>query len=120
MGKKKNERPLLRAFAVFFMLTIPFLLWVGLSKKGIVSVYKMDLERQKYVDRIKKLKKVNKELMEEIRRLKKDPAYVEKVAKRELGLIKENEVIYRFEDLQEKDQKQNGKFQGRLKNEDGQ
>ena len=38
----------------------------------------------------------NRELIVEIRRLKGDPQYLESVARKELGLVRENEVIYRF------------------------
>ena len=65
MIKKKKKRPFLKALLVLLCLTLPFMAWLGLSKRGVANLYKMDLERQKYVDRIKELKKENKELMEE-------------------------------------------------------
>ena len=37
-----------------------------------------------------------KELMNEIRRLREDRDYIETVARRELGLVKENELIIKF------------------------
>ena len=42
------------------------------------------------------LKEENRELIAEIRRLKGDPQYLESVARKELGLVRENEVVYRF------------------------
>ncbi len=42
------------------------------------------------------LKEKNRLLVDEIRRLKEDKEYFESVARKELGLIKENEIIYRF------------------------
>ncbi|RLB43973.1 MAG: hypothetical protein DRH12_01280 [Deltaproteobacteria bacterium] len=119
MKRIKKRRPLLKAALVLFCVTLPFLAWLGLSKRGVINLYKMDLERQKYVDRIKKLKKENKELMEEIRRLKKDPAYVEKVARQELGLVKENEIIYRFKNLPEEPQLETKRAHGSTADDNG-
>lgn len=56
----------------------------------------MQKENEELVVLIKALKGKNKELTAEIRRLKGDPGYLELVARRELGLVRENEVIYRF------------------------
>ena len=56
----------------------------------------MQKEKEESVVLIEELKGKNKELTAEIRRLKGDPRYLESVARRELGLVRENEVIYRF------------------------
>ena len=45
---------------------------------------------------IHKLKKNNQKLLEEIKRLRTDKEYIESVARKELGLIKDNEIFYRF------------------------
>jgi len=45
---------------------------------------------------IRDFKEKNRLLAAEIRRLKEDKEYFESVARKELGLIKENEIIYRF------------------------
>lgn len=49
------------------------------------------------MDKIRRLAGENQDLLEEIDRLRTDMKYVESVARRQLNLIKENEVIYRFE-----------------------
>jgi cell division protein DivIC len=51
----------------------------------------MDYERQ-----IQELTSKNTKLKEEKRLLKEDPEYFEKVARERMGLVKENEVIYKF------------------------
>jgi len=38
----------------------------------------------------------NKALQEEINRLENDPAYLEEKARKEYGMLKENEVLYIF------------------------
>ena len=56
----------------------------------------MQKEKEKSGVLMEELKEKNKELIAEIRRLKGDPQYLESVARKELGLVRENEVIYRF------------------------
>ena len=48
-----------------------------------------------YQRQMEALKKENKELAEERRRLK-DPVYFEKIAREKMGLIKEGEVVYQL------------------------
>ena len=56
------------------------------------------MERQAYLDNIRLLAEENRALLDEIHRLRSDMKYVESVARKELNLVKENEVIYRFEE----------------------
>lgn len=56
---------------------------------------------QKKLARLEQENKVlaeqNKALEEEINKLVNDPEYLEKVARKDYGLLKKNEVLYRFE-----------------------
>ena len=45
-------------------------------------------------------------LLEQIDRLQKDKEYIETVARRELNLIKKDEIIYRFDQNQDDQPKQ--------------
>jgi cell division protein FtsB len=56
----------------------------------------MEKKRQAYIERIRKVEEENQALIEEIRRLNTDPAYLESVARKELGFVKEDEILYRF------------------------
>ena len=56
----------------------------------------MQKEKEQSGALIEELKEKNKELIAEIRRLKGDPRYLESVARKELGLVRDNEIIYRF------------------------
>ena len=71
--------------------------WLGFGERGFIHLYRMDRERQAYLVRINKLERENRELLEEIRRLRYDREYVENLGRRELGLVKEDELMYRFE-----------------------
>ena len=59
----------------------------------------MQDRRQKNIDyerQIAELKKKNETLREEKRLLLEDPTYWEKVAREEMGIVREGEVIYRL------------------------
>ncbi len=71
--------------------------WLGFGERVLVRLYHIEMDRQDYYNRIQRLAEENDALMEEIERLHNDTDYVEAVARRQLGLIKENEVIYRFD-----------------------
>ena len=57
----------------------------------------MQKDRQAYLERIEQLKNGNQALLAEIERLRTDEQYLEAIARKELGLIKEDETLYRFE-----------------------
>ena len=87
--------------AIKFSLTALALLcllasWLAFGDRGLIYVYKKDKERQVYLERIDELKKENQRLMEEIDRLRNDSDYIEETARKELGMVRDGEVIYRF------------------------
>lgn len=90
--KRKFLKALL--LGLFFILLI--VSWLAFGDRGFIYLYRMDKERQEYQERIQKLEAANQELKDEIDRLRYDRDYIEETARKELGLVKENEVIYRF------------------------
>ncbi len=70
--------------------------WLGFGERGLFHLYEMDKERHVYRERIQRLQDENQRLIDEIKRLRDDREYIEAVARKELGLIKDNEFIYRF------------------------
>jgi cell division protein FtsB len=53
-------------------------------------------ERQQFGEQTVLLLKQNRALRDEAARLKQDDLYLESLARRELGLVKPNEVVYHF------------------------
>jgi cell division protein FtsB len=70
--------------------------WLGFGERGFIHLYRMEKDRQAHMARILKLQKQNQALLEEIKRLRTDREYLESVARTELGLVKDNEILYRF------------------------
>jgi cell division protein FtsB len=76
--------------------------WLGFGERGFIHLYRMEKDRQAHMERIRKLEKENQTLLEEIRRLHTDRQYLESVARTELGLVKDDEILYRFSREEEK------------------
>jgi len=70
--------------------------WLGFSDQGLIHLYRTDKERQAYNKRIHQLTEENQTLLDEIERLRTDTEYVESVIRKQLNMIKENEVIFRL------------------------
>ena len=85
----------------FSLLTLLFLglvvAWLGFGERGFIHLYRMDRERQTYLEKINALERENRELLDEIRLLRSERDYVEDLGRREMGLVKEDEIIYRVE-----------------------
>jgi cell division protein FtsB len=79
------------------------LAWLGFGERGFIHLYRMDRERQTYLEKINKLERENRELLDEIQRLRSDREYVENLGRRERGLVKEGEIMYRFGTKKEKE-----------------
>jgi cell division protein DivIC len=62
-------------------------------------------KNREYEQQILDLTKKNMKLKEEKRLLKDDPEYFEKVARERMGLVRENEVIYKFVPVEQMNEK---------------
>ena len=91
-----RNKKLLKITLFFLCVLAPLAAWLGFGKQGLVHLYRTDRERQLYVARILKLTEANQALLDEIDRLGHDMDYLASVARKELNLIKKNEIIYRF------------------------
>ncbi len=84
----------------FMLFTVSFaalvVAWLGFGQRGFIHLYRMEKEKQSYIDRIRKLEAENRTLLDEIERLLNDNDYLETVARRELGFVRQDEVLYRF------------------------
>ena len=64
----------------------------------ISKVYFLKNENRKIEKRIEDLKTENEAYREEIKAIKEDRKYLEKILREELGMIKEREKIFRFKE----------------------
>lgn len=89
----KKKHLLLLILFLFLILGI----FTFFGDKGILHLLRL----QKELDRIKevnvKIEDENRKLKEEVRRLHDEKRYIEEIARKELGLVKEGEIIYQFD-----------------------
>ena len=85
------------AIWLFFISIAVFLLFLP----SYAKMQDLKLKNAMYEQQIVDLEKLRIDLLEEKRLLEDDPEYLEKIAREKMGLIKENEVIYKITTAQE-------------------
>jgi cell division protein FtsB len=109
-----NRKEFLKIFCIVLLFVGLIVAWLAFGDRGFIHLYRMEKERQAYLERIRILEEENQNLLEQINRLRSDEEYIESEARKELGLLKENEVIYRFGEGHDKtEQGLNGKDSGK-------
>lgn len=91
-----NKKKFIKSFFLGMFIVLLVVSWLAFGDRGFIYLYKLDKERQEYLERIEELELANQELKDEIDKLRDDREYIEATARKELGLVKKNEVIYRF------------------------
>ncbi len=86
----------------YFLLASGVLLFIFLGialfgEHGIIDTLRIYREVKILEGRIEKIQDENKQLEEEIARLKNDKKYIEKIARENLGMVGKNEIIYFFD-----------------------
>lgn len=79
------------------LLVIGLLGLLLFGPNGLWQLYKIHAKTKELEQLIAEKNKENKQLEKQITRLKNDPAYQEEMARKELGWVRENEIIYQFE-----------------------
>lgn len=67
------------------------------GNKGFFDVWRLKKDRDNILSYNKTLEAENKDLEEKIRLLKTDKRYIAYVARKELGMIGKDEIMYKFE-----------------------
>ena len=88
----KKRRPFL---ALFLFLILGFFAFFG--DKGVLHLLRLQRELVRIKEINVKIEEENRKLREEVRRLQHEKRYIEEIARKELGMVKEGEIIYQFE-----------------------
>lgn len=81
----------------FALLIIVVMLALALfGEKGVLRAYKLSQEKHSLEAEIQSLQENNEALREEINLLRNDLEYLEDVARRDLGMVKDDELVYQF------------------------
>lgn len=93
-ARKSLKFSLIRLFFIFIFLAAAYTLIGGDS--GYIRINSLKKEKQRLIQEIQNLEARQEEMKREKIKLKDDLDYVEKVARERLGMIKENELLFRF------------------------
>jgi cell division protein FtsB len=85
-----------RRFTLIILLVMGFLILFG--RKGLIDNYKMQQKVKELIATNEQMLKENDKLKQEILLLRKDPKYIERLARNELGMVKKGDIIYRMSD----------------------
>ncbi|MFZ5572677.1 MAG: FtsB family cell division protein [Thermodesulfobacteriota bacterium] len=80
------------AFLCFLLLMIFF------GDNGFFDVLRLKEEKAVLAEKSRRTEAENVELYRTINRLKHDPKYIESIARKELGMVGQNEVIFKFKE----------------------
>ena len=89
--RKKAVKFLLISFAILG----PIAAWLVFGEYGLSRLHRKEMERQAYIENIRRMREENRDLMEEVHRLRNDREYIEAVVRNELHLVKPDEIVYR-------------------------
>jgi cell division protein FtsB len=92
---KKLSKKKVLLVVLFLFLTLGFLTFFG--DKGIFHLLRLRQELVRFKEANLKMEEENRKLKEEVKRLQHEKRYIEEIARKELGMVKEGEVIYQFE-----------------------
>ena len=88
------KQNLLLTFAVIALFVLLLLILFG--DKGLADLNMLEKNRDRLVEKNGRLMRENLSLYRSIERLKTDPAYIENIARQELGVVGENELIIKL------------------------
>lgn len=66
------------------------------SATGLPQLRHLEAERTKTLEQVSRLSQEISEIRAEVERIKSDPTAVEQVARDELGLVRQTEVVFQF------------------------
>jgi cell division protein FtsB len=64
------------------------------GEKGLVDLYRLKKEHVELIEANKEIARENQSILNEINRLKNDLVYVESVARKDLGFVSKEEIIF--------------------------
>lgn len=75
------------------IVSVPVMIF---SNDGLARLRHLEAEKVRADEEVSRLSAQIRKLRSEVRRMKEDPAMVERVARDELGLVRQTEVVFQF------------------------
>lgn len=97
VDQQQDKDVVKRAIPPWFIILVVLLFGFALfGERGVVRVYKAYLQKGELEETISELEQTNAELRREIDALRNDLKAIESIARRELGMVRPDELIYQF------------------------
>lgn len=80
---------------VLALVSVPVMMF---SPSGLPRLENLERERAEVNEDVSKLGQEIRELRAEVKRIKEDPHAVEQVARDELGLVRQTEIVFQFKE----------------------
>jgi cell division protein FtsB len=96
MGKEPKKIKLYFTILVVFSIFMIFLTLFGAH--GVLELKKLTNKYKGMLDNIAAVKVENRKLRIEIDKLKTSKNYIEELARKEFGMVKEGEIVFLFQD----------------------
>jgi len=81
-------------FSMVFVVLFSIFVMAIFGEKGLLDLYRLKKEYAELSETNKELARENQSLLNEINRLKTDLVYVESVARKDLGFVSKEEIIF--------------------------
>ncbi len=97
-NKKKlsrQERKRLK-YIIILVSVVVLLLLLFFPGRSLLSYHRMRKQVSSLIEQNRQLEQHNRELAAEIKRLQTDDAYLEQLARKKYGLLKDNEIVFEF------------------------
>ncbi|MBW1679592.1 MAG: septum formation initiator family protein [Deltaproteobacteria bacterium] len=95
MKELKGRFKYLIVVLIFIILMITY--YTVFGERGILQLRKLERNTEKIKASTEKIKQENENLKNEIELLQGDDQYIERIAREDLGLVREDEIIYKKE-----------------------
>ena len=82
--------------AALILAIVAVLVSALFGEHGVTHLLRLNAEQRKQSDATFSLLQQNARLLDEVRKLRSDQLYLEGLARRQLGLVKPNETVYRW------------------------
>jgi cell division protein FtsB len=82
--------------AAFAAVALLWCFFIVFGERGLWHLWRLGREKRALDDLNFLLRRENDALREKIERIRRDDAYLEKIAREELGLVRPGEIVYRF------------------------
>ena len=83
------------------ILVLVILGYTVFGENGLLNLIRYQKQTQALVRELARVKAENERLREEVRQLQSDPAYIERLAREELGMVKPGELVIQFTEAKE-------------------